>query len=80
MLNGPSRNNQQKLRPRNEVKHNEASSKLEPNQILKPPLQFWGCGEPHHYKKFPHYVRVELVTNIQEDSTVGDMERNQGLM
>lgn len=74
--NGPSNRNQQKYIPQYEVKQNETSRRLETNQVPKSPLQCWGCGEPHYYKNFPHRARLEIVTNIQEASTVGDMERN----
>lgn len=45
--NGSDNMNQQIYRPQNEVKQSEASSKLESGQVPKPPLQCWGCGEPH---------------------------------
>jgi hypothetical protein len=42
----------------------------------RPPIQCWGCKEDHLYKDFPHIKdRVKTMHNVQEATTVEDMER-----
>lgn len=35
-----------------------------------------GCGEPHYYKSYPHFTRIEPTTNVLEASIVGEVERS----
>eukprot|EP00253_Pinus_taeda_P035807 PITA_35807 len=48
-------------------------------QPPKPPLQCWGCGESQYYKNCPHKARTEQLSNMEEDSTVGDIPRSASL-
>ena len=66
------RNHQRTCSPAKE-KPTEASSKPEQGQVTKPPLQCWGSGEAHYYKKFPQRTRNDTVPNVQETSTVGNL-------
>lgn len=44
--------------------------------MKNPPLQGWGCVEPHYYKNSPHHARPEEATNVQEASTTGEVARS----
>jgi hypothetical protein len=44
------------------------------NKPVRPPLQCWGCKEPHLYKYCPLNKNINLIVhNIQEAMTVNDM-------
>jgi hypothetical protein len=46
------------------------------NTLVRPPLQCWGCKEPHLYKDCPlNKNRILTMHNIQEAMTVNDMEK-----
>jgi predicted aspartyl protease len=46
------------------------------NKTTRPPLQCWGCKEPHLYKDCPLNKNInQIVHNIQEATTVNDMAR-----
>ena len=68
--------NQQTFRSQNETRQAGVSTKLDHFQSQKPPLQCWGCVEPHYYKNWPHHTRTKPIANIQEASTVREMARN----
>lgn len=42
------------FKPHNELKAAEQSSKSQLDQFIRPPLHFWGCGEPHYIKNYPY--------------------------
>lgn len=59
-----------------ESKQTEGINKPVTEQPPKPPLQCWFCGKSYYYKNFPHKVRTEQLSNMQEASTVGDIARS----
>ena len=54
----------------------KASSKPEQQQVTKPPLQCWGCGEAQYYKNCPQRARNDTIANLQEASIIGDVAQN----
>eukprot|EP00253_Pinus_taeda_P002531 PITA_02531 len=77
---GPSNRNQPKnqfkLRPPNESRYSEQSSRVDNEGTVRPPVQCWGCGGPHYIKNCPHRKGNDQVSRVYEASTVGDVAKS----
>ena len=76
MQNRNSGKIQQKSKSQNELKATEHSNKYELETVAIPPLHCWGCGGPHYVKNCPYSKGEKPVAQIEEASTMGEVERS----
>eukprot|EP00253_Pinus_taeda_P006899 PITA_06899 len=65
-----------KPRNANESKVSEQQPKWDNDGTARPPVQCWGCGEPHYIKNCPQRKGTEQLSQIHEASIVGEVGRS----
>eukprot|EP00253_Pinus_taeda_P029447 PITA_29447 len=64
-----------RFKPPAESKYSEQQVRMDNEGSARPPVQCWGCGEPHYIKNCPHRKESDQLSQIYEASTLGDVAR-----